>query len=153
MADDDVDGYKEPTKVEVDPYKLKSEANDLPQWGTDALLKYNALKGMYFPVGAFPAANRLRDQIDSCVRQLATNTWNLGKMLQKTIPDNLIASADQYIRDEDDNEKDGGRAKSFATAVNKYGPGAENAAPATPGVPPPAQPQKVSEPPSPKGSN
>jgi hypothetical protein len=141
MAGDD--GYGEPTKVEVDPAKLKEEAGDLREWGTWTFGKYQGLVGMGFPVGAFPPANRLRDKLKECVDQLATNTWNISSMLETVIPENLEYSADQYIKDDDDNENEASRFNKFATESNEYGPGANNAAPATPGLPPPGNPQPV----------
>jgi hypothetical protein len=139
--------YPEPTKVEVDPQKLKEEADYLVGWGNWVLGKYEDIKGMVFPVGAFPAANRLRDRLTTYVGQQATNTYNIAMMLQKVIPDNLRDSAAQYIRDEDDNKKEASRFNKFATDAGKYGPGAEKAAPATPGLPPPTANQPVPQPP------
>jgi hypothetical protein len=142
MAAED-DGYGEPTKVEVDPAKLKEEAADLRSWGTGTLGKYQGLVGMGFPVGAFPAANRLRDKLKECVDQLATNTWNIGSMLETVIPENLEYSADQYIRDDDDNKNEASRFNKLATETNEHGAGANNAAPVVPGQPPPGNPEPV----------
>jgi hypothetical protein len=135
--------YGAPTKVEADPGKLKEEGADLKAWGTATLRNYRGLVGMVFPIGDFPAASRLRAKLDECIKQLATNAWNIGNELEKVIPDNLTYSADQYIQDDDDNAHDAERAAKFSTETNAYGPGAEKTFTAPAGMPPPTEPKQV----------
>jgi hypothetical protein len=147
MAADKGGDYGEPTKVEVDPAKLTEEAGELETWGVATLTNYQGLVSMVFPVGNFPAANRLRDRLNDCVKQLATNAWNIGNELKTVIPENLRESASQYNQDEDDNKRDGERAFKFATDTSKYGPGAGSTVTVQPGTTPPQETKPVSTPP------
>jgi hypothetical protein len=97
--------------------KMKSSAKTLDEWGDYLLTEIGKLTQEIKP-GTFPKAIDLKTTVDSNTASLKSNVTANGNAL-KALSANVVSSAKDYDKNEDDNKREAERVNTMNDAVDQ----------------------------------